>query len=1220
MSESYANPVGAEPAPPPGSGFVHLHVHSEYSVLDGAVRIVPLLERCRELGMSAVAITDHGVLSAAVEFYREATKRGIKPIIGFEAYVAPDRFEKKSMDWNHLTLLAENNTGYQNLVRISSKGFLEGFYYKPRVDKQVLREHSEGIIALTGCLSGRLSKLLKSGDKEAAIAEVQDLQDIFGSENVYIEIQNQGIDEQKAINPLVMEVAAETGRPLVATNDVHYLGEEDFSAHEALLCIQTGSSLDDKGMALPSNDFFLKSVSEMAEKFSYAPEALTSTAEIADRCNVTMDFDKLLIPGFETADGSDGYAYLRRLCEEGLAWRYPGGASTEVRERLEFELATIGEMDFASYFLIVWDFVKFARDNDIAVGPGRGSAAGSLVAYCLGITDIDPLKYDLLFERFLNPGRKSMPDIDIDFSPIDREKVLAYVAERYGRENVAQIITFGTMAARQATRDAGRVMGIPYGDVDRIVKFIPEGPGIKLAHCLKPGQELKQAYDDEPLTKQIIDLALPLEGLIRQDSIHAAGVVISDRPLTEYVPLQQKGEDAEVITQFTMNHVEALGLLKMDFLGLRNLDILKAAVRLISDSKGEEIDLSKLPLDDEKTYEMLRQGQSDGVFQLESSGMKEAIRDVGPTCFEDIIALVALYRPGPMEHIPTYARNKKYPEGVKYIDVRLKEILEPTYGVAIYQEQLMEIAKKAGGLTPAEADDLRKSIGKKKPELLATLKSKFAEGCKENQVDTVAIEKLWKLMEAAAGYSFNKSHAAAYALVAYQTAWLKANYPVEYMAATISSVMSTKDKVPFYVNVCSRMGIEVLPPDVNESGSDFRVVGERIRFGLTAVKNVGGKAIDSIIATRELDGPFTSVFDFCRRVESQQLKKNALESLIKCGALDSTGASRKGMMAVMEQALNMGSQSQQDSLLGQGSIFDLVDDGAAQDVHDPEIPAGEYGSRELSRLEKERLGIFVSGHPLIGLEDEIAATGAITVAQLQEVRDKTKVKVIGMVGKVKRLTTKSGDPMAFFNLEDLEDSTEVVVFNKLYNKCNALLEEDEVVVVKGRADLKGIDDDGRREVKIVANEISDFVRRGEGSEGGDTKLNSIGDSGRQARMADEGSVGGEGDQSARGKDAGEIDDAAQKDEGIQVAQVVQLSLDQDDFDPGILNEMRDLFQSYPGRAPVIVSMMTDDGIRKLKLGHQVDPAAEFISRMEGFVGVRDVSVSRPADMQGGAAA
>jgi DNA polymerase-3 subunit alpha len=1116
--------------------------------------------------MTAVAVTDHGVLSGAIEFYREATKRGIKPIIGFEAYIVEDRLEKSKVreDRYHLTLLAENNTGYQNLVRMSSLGFIEGYYYKPRIDMRVLKEHSEGIIALTGCLNGRLSHLLFTGDKEGAVAEVRNLQDIFGDNNVFIEIQYQGLAEQEKVNPLVRELAGEVGRPLVATNDVHYLRHEDASSHDALLCIQTGSTLlETKRLKFQGDQFYLKSADEMAQAFPQDPEALSTTLEIADRCNVTMEFGNLLIPGFDTADGSDGDNYLRRLCEEGLVRRYPEGESTDIRERLEFELTTIREMGFASYFLIVWDFIKFAKDHDIAVGPGRGSAAGSLVSFCLGITDIDPLKYDLLFERFLNPGRKSMPDIDIDFSPVDREKVLAYVTDRYGRQNVAQIITFGTMAARQATRDAGRVMGLPYGVVDKIVKFIPEGPGVTLDECLKPGQELREAYDSDSQTREVIDIARPIEGLIRQDSIHAAGVVISDRPLTDYVPLQQKGEEAEVVTQFTMNHIESLGLLKMDFLGLRNLDILKAAVRLIRDSCGAEIDLSTLPLDDEKTYEMLRQGQSDGVFQLESSGMKDALRDVGPTCFEDIIAMVALYRPGPMEYIPVYARNKRDPEGVKYLDPRLKEILEPTYGVAIYQEQLMEIAKKAGGLTPAEADDLRKSIGKKNRVLLATLKSKFVTGCRENQVAAGAIEKLWKLMEAAAGYSFNKSHAAAYAMIAYQTAWLKANYPVEYMAATISSVMSTKDKVPFYVNVCSRMGLEVLPPDVNESGSDFRVVDTRIRFGLTAVKNVGAKVIDAIIAAREQDGPFTSVFDFCRRVDSQQLKKNALESLIKCGALDSTGATRKGMLEVMAQALSMGSQSQQDSLLGQGSIFDLTDDDSTQDNHDPVIATEEFGSQELSKLEKETLGIFVSGHPLIGLEGEIAQFGARTVTQLLEVRDKTTVTVIGMIGKIKRLTTKKGDPMAFVNLEDLENNTEVVVFSDLYNECKDLLVEDEVVMVKGRTDLKGIDEEGNREVKIIATEINEFVRRGrQGDKGGDS------------------------------------------------GEVVQLSLDHGDFDPDVLGDMRDLCQSYPGCAPVVISMMTAGGVRKLKLGHQVQPAAEFLSRIENLAGVRGVSVSR----------
>ncbi|MHB0866656.1 MAG: DNA polymerase III subunit alpha [Thermoleophilia bacterium] len=1174
MSKTNAKSAGAPAATPSREGFVHLHVHSEYSVLDGAVRVVPLLERCQELGMTAVAITDHGVLSNAVEFYSEAKARGIKPIIGFEAYLVDDRNDKSRMSWNHLTLLAENDAGYQNLVRISSRGFLEGYYYKPRIDAEVLREHSEGIIALTGCLNGRVTDLLRRGDKAAAIAEVRILQDIFGPDNVYIEIQNQGLVEQDQVNPLIMELAAEVGRPLVATNDVHYLRHEDASSHDALLCIQTGTKLDDPNrLKFTGDQFFFKSAEEMAQAFPGASDLLSSSLEIADRCNVTMDFSRLLIPGFKTADGSDEDAFLRRLCEEGMTRRYPAGESTAARDRLEFELKTIGEMGFASYFLIVWDFVKFSRDNDIAVGPGRGSAAGSLVAYCLGITDIDPLKYDLLFERFLNPGRKSMPDIDIDFSPVDREKVLAYVTELYGRRNVAQIITFGTMAARQATRDAGRVMGLDYSVVDKIVKFIPEGPGITLQACLKSGQELREAYDADGQTRSVIDMALPIEGLIRQDSIHAAGVVISDRPLTDYVPLQQKA-GAEVVTQFTMKHVEKLGLLKMDFLGLRNLDILKAAVKLIRDSRGIEIDLATLPLDDEKIYEMLRLGQSDGVFQLESSGMKDSLREVGPTCFEDIIALVALYRPGPMDYIPEFARNKKNPEGVKYDDPRLQEILEPTYGVAIYQEQLMEIAKKLGGFSPAEADDLRKSIGKKDSDLMDSLKHKFVEGCTANNVARGAIEKLWQLMVAAAGYSFNKSHAAAYGLLAYQTAYLKANYPVEYMAATISSVMSTKDKVPFYVNVCNQMGIEVLPPDVNESGSDFKVVEDRIRFGLTAVKNVGAKVISSIIGSRQQDGPYTSIFDFCRRVDSGQLKKNALESLVKCGALDSTGATRQGMLEVMAQALAMGSQNQQDNMLGQGSIFDLAADAGADEAHDPEIPDTEFSADVLSRLEKETLGIFVSSHPLIGLEHEIEREGARTIAALQGVADKSTVTVIGMVAKVKRFTTRKGDPMAFLNLEDLEDSTEVVIFSELYSKCRRLLEEDEVIVVKGRVDQKGIDDEGKKEVKLVATEIRELVRgAGSGEPGGDPGKKSP----------------GPGDE-----------------------KVVCLDLDMGELEgkPGLLGDMKELCRSFPGGVPVILHMDTADGLRKLKLGRDfhVQPQPEFVSQMEGLFGESRVNV------------
>lgn len=1172
MSKPHANSVGAPTATPPSSGFVHLHVHSEYSILDGACKVAPLLDRCLELGMGAVAVTDHGVLSSAVEFYRAATDRGIKPLIGLETYLVDDRGDKTRPREKrfHLTLLAADNTGYKNLIQISSRGFLEGYYYKPRVDMEVLGSHSQGIIVLSGCLKGRVPQLLLEGDREGALAEVRLLEEIFGKQNVYLEIQNQGLPEQEKINSLLVEMAAETGRPLVATNDVHYLRHEDAPSHDALLCIQTGATLEEAGrLKFSSDQFYLKSAEEMAAALPGLNSALASTVEIAERCHVEMEFGRVLIPGYDAPDGSDRDGYLRQLCEEGLKHRYGNDTAAEIRERLEYELKTIGEMEFASYFLIVWDFVKHARDNGIAVGPGRGSAGGSLVAYCLGITDVDPLKYDLLFERFLNPGRKTMPDIDIDFSKEDRDKMLAYVAERYGRRNVAQIIAFGTIKARQAVRDAGRIMGLSYGIGDRIAKLIPErDQGVSFASCLSPGQELKAAYDEDPQVKEIVDLGRSLEGLVRQDSIHAAGVVISDRPLTDYLPLQQKG-DAEVVTQFDMGGVEALGLLKMDFLGLRNLDIIRDTLKLVKETQGADVDMDAIALDDEKTYEMMRRAQSDGVFQFESAGMKDTLRMVGPTRFEDLVAIVALFRPGASAHIPDYARNKRNLGTVKYDDPRLKSILEPTYGVAVYQEQLIEISKVMGGFSPAEADDLRKAIAKKKRKLLLSLKNKFLEGCQNNEVGARVADKLWGLMEAAGGYSFNKSHAVGYALTAYQTAYLKANYPVEYMAATISSVMNTKDKVPLYVNACRGMGIEVLPPDVNESVSNFSVAGSRIRFGLTAVKNVGSTIIGSIVKARKQGGPFVSIYDLCRRVDSTLLNKKALESLIKCGALDSTGASRKGMLEVMAQAQSMGSQSQQDSLTGQGSIFDLALENTSHETVDPSIPAHEFSPEELMKLEKETLGLYVSSHPLKGLETEIAGYGAISTAALKEVPDRSTVTVVGMVSKVKRLTTKKGDPMAFVEIDDLEGSTEVIVFTELYNKSRHLLVADEVIVVKGRADRKvsdGADGGVEVEVKIIAAEIGEFT-------------------------------GGGGEENSPGKDE---------------TVLISLDLDQVGLKPGLLGDLKDLCRNFSGGVPVIINMYTADGVRKLKLGREyhVRPEEDFIAQMQGLLGKQGVKWGR----------
>ncbi len=770
------------------AGFVHLHVHSEYSILDGACRIPGLAARAAELEMPAVALTDHGSLAGAVELYQEAGKQGVKPILGCELYVAEDRHAQRK-GYAHLTLLAEDNTGYANLIKLASAGYLEGYYYKPRVDWELLERRSQGLIALSGCLSGRVCKALEENRPDDARKDLDRLAQVFGRDSTYVEIQNAGLEIQGRINPALAKLAGEAGLPLVATGDVHYLRHEDAQAHEALLCIQSGDSLKNPNhWKFDTDQFFFKSPEEMALDFPGHEEAMRRTLEIAARCNVELELGKILLPSFPVPEGKDAFDYLVELCEKGLQKRYER-PTPELQERLRFELKTVKEMGFADYFLIVWDFVSFAKRNGIQVGPGRGSAAGSLAAYCLEITDVDPMEYGLLFERFLNPGRKSMPDMDIDFAVAGRDRVINYVAEKYGRDRVAQIITFGTMMARAAVRDAGRVLEIPYGTVDKVAKLIPEGPKVYLDDCLKPGAELKQAYDSDAQVKEIVDLAKPLEGLVRQDSIHAAGVVISDRPLTDVVPLQQKGADQEVVTQFKMGDVEALGLLKMDFLGLRNLDVIDKALDLVGG-----VNITKLPLDDPATYKMLQKGDAVGVFQFESSGMREALRQVKPTEFEDLIALVALYRPGPMGYIPVYARRKAGQEAVTYLDPRLEPLTGLTYGICIYQEQYMEIAKQLAGFSPAEADDLRKAIGKKIHALMASLKDKFLEGCARESVTPAVANQLWKDMEQAQDYSFNKSHAACYALIAYRTAWLKAHHPKEYMAALISSVMNTKDR------------------------------------------------------------------------------------------------------------------------------------------------------------------------------------------------------------------------------------------------------------------------------------------------------------------------------------------------------------------------------------------------------------------------------------------
>jgi DNA polymerase III subunit alpha len=1123
--------------------FVHLHVHSEYSILDGACRIPDLAARAAELEMPAVALTDHGSLAGAVELYREAGKAGVKPIVGCEVYVADDRHAQQK-GYAHLTLLAESNEGYANLIKLASAGYLEGYYYKPRVDWELLEGHSQGLIALSGCLSGRVCKALENGNPAEAETEIARLRDIFGAGATYLELQDAGLEVQKRINADLAKLAETTGLPLVATGDVHYLRHEDARAHEALLCIQSGDSLANPNhWRFDTDQFYFKTPAEMAQDFADYPEAVARTLEIAERCTVTMELGRILLPKYPVPDERDAFDYLVELCEKGLQKRYRS-VTPELNERLKFELKTIREMGFADYFLIVWDFISFAKRNGIGVGPGRGSAAGSLVAYCLEITDIDPIKYDLLFERFLNPGRKSMPDIDIDFSVHGRDQVINYVAEKYGRDRVAQIITFGTMMARAAVRDAGRVLDIPYGTVDKIAKLIPEGPKVYLDECMKPGAELKRFYDEDETARQVVDLARPLEGLVRQDSIHAAGVVIGDRPLTDYVPLQQKGADQELVTQFAMEDVEALGLLKMDFLGLRNLDVIDEAVELIGG-----VDITKIPLDDKKTYEMLQRGESTGVFQFESSGMREALRQVKPTEFEDLIALVALYRPGPMGYIPVYGRRKAGGEMVSFLDPRLEPITGPTYGICIYQEQYMEIAKQLAGFSPAEADDLRKAIGKKIHTLMASLKDKFLEGCATNNVTPAVANQLWKDMEQAQDYSFNKSHAACYGLIAYRTAYLRANWPAEYMAALISSVMNTKDKVPFYVAACDELGIEVLPPDVNSSASDFAVVEGKIRFGLNAVKNVGEGAVRSIIVAREEGGPFADVYDFCERVDPQVLNKRALESLVKCGAFDTTEYPRKALYDRIEPALGLGAQQHSDRLTGQGSIFDLGDSSPAdRKQHEPIAREGEWEKSERLAYEKESLGLYVSEHPLDGVKASLRKKTDCPIAELERRRDGEVVTVGGIVGALKSLTTKKGEPMVFMRLDDLSGSVETVVFNSVYGASRDFLETDRVLVLKGRVDHK------EGETKLIAIEVVPFEATPDRSE-------------------------------------------------------VRLRVDARKAPAGLVQELAELLREYPGDAKVLAAIETSAGSVMLAFGpdYRVRPEPDFFAEVKSLLGEAAIS-------------
>jgi DNA polymerase-3 subunit alpha len=1151
---------------------VHLHAHSEYSLLDGACKIEAMAARAAELGQPALGLTDHGVMNGAVDLYKACRKHGIKPIAGLEAYLVDDVAavkEKPKYERNHITLLAESDAGFANLVKLTSAGFLEGFSRgKANVDMEMLARHADGVIVLTGCLQSRFCRRLVEERDGDARAHLDDLIQAFGPEQVYFEVQKNGIEEQEKANRGIVRYARELNRPLVGTADVHYLRREDFDNHAALLCVQTKSTLEAPKLSFDTNEFFLKSNEEMAQSFAEWPEAIPTTLEIAERCSLEIELGSLLLPRYPTEDGEQPEAMLRRLAAEGLRARYGDPPPAAAVERLEFELGVIEEMGFSSYFLIVWDFVRYAKENGVAVGPGRGSAAGSIVSYSLAITDLDPLANDLLFERFLNPGRKSMPDIDIDFSVRGRERMIRYVGEKYGRESVAQIITFGKMAPRAATRDAARVLGFDYGAGDRLAKQIPEpimGRSPSFEECLKSGQELKRTYDSEPDAKRIVDVARGLEGIIRNNSIHAAAVVIADRPLQEIVPLQLAEDRSapggagangngsskperqyKIVTQYSMGPIEEIGLLKMDFLGLRNLDVIEDAIEIVARSRGETIDMGAIPLDDAKTYTMLAEGDSTGVFQFESEGMREALRKVGPTEFADLVALGALYRPGAMAYIPAYAKGKRDPSSVTYPDPRLRAITEETHGCVVYQEQLMAIARTMAGFSGAEADDLRKAIGKKKRDLMATMQDKFMQGLKESGTDAKVARDLWKLNEAAADYSFNKSHAACYALISYRTAYLKANYPAEYMAAVISSVMNTKDKVPFFVNRCAEMGIDVLPPDVNSSDHDFVVSEKAIRFGLDAVKNVGHSAVEAILRARE-EAPIASIWDFCERVDSRAVNKRAVECLIKCGALDSTGASRRGMLEALPAAQSAGQKAQEDAQLGQGSIFDFGDGaaegggGAAQAHHRPPISAAEFERRELLAMEKETLGTYLSSHPLTEVREALRARVDCPLAQLASKPDGSWVTVGGIVAECKKIRTKSGSQMMFATLDDIEGQVEMLVFKADQAESAAVIEPDAVVLVRGRIDHKE-----RGETKLVVQEAERFEPDGE-------------------EIARAGAAASAPSEPLRLTiDAAKLEDPA-----------------------GIVEELRSLFEHHKGDAVVHVAIAGDDGAAsELKLGRE----------------------------------
>ena len=1054
--------------------FTHLHVHTEYSLLDGSSKISELLPRAKELGMDSLAITDHGVMYGVIDFYKKAKEVGIKPILGCEIYVAPgsrfDREQSRGEDrYYHLVLLAENDQGYKNLMKIVTRGFTEGYYYRPRVDYEVLEQYHEGIIALSACLAGEIPNKILKEDYEGARAAARRMNELFGQGNFFLELQDHGLRDQTQVNSVIMRMSKELDIPLVVTNDVHYIKEEDAVPHDILLCIQTGKLVTDEDrMRYEGGQFFLKSEEEMQRVFPYAKEAMENTHKIAERCNVNIVFGQQKVPKFDVPEGHDAYSYLQELCETGLKKRYGNPPPQELKERLDYELTTIRNMGYVDYFLIVWDFIRFAKSQGIAVGPGRGSAAGSIVAYCLEITDIDPIRYQLIFERFLNPERVSMPDIDIDFCYERRQEVIDYVYEKYGKDKVVQIITFGTMAARMAVRDVGRVMAIPYAQVDKVAKMIPMELGITIEKALAHNPELRQAYEADEVTKNLIDMSMRLEGLPRHTSIHAAGVVIGSEPLDEFVPLS-RGADNVITTQFTMTTIEELGLLKMDFLGLRTLTVIQDAVRMVEKKTGQPLDINAIDYDDAAVYEMIGQAKTDGVFQLESAGMKSFMRELKPTNLEDIIAGISLYRPGPMDFIPKYIKGKNNQDSVRYTCPELVEILAPTYGCIVYQEQVMQIVMKLAGYTLGRSDLVRRAMSKKKADVMAKERANFVygneeegvEGCIKRGIPEKVANQVFDEMIDFAKYAFNKSHAAAYAVVAYQTAWLRCHYPKEFMAALLTSVITNPKKITEYINTCRGMGIQILQPDINEGESGFSVSGEAIRYGLCAIKSLGKNVIDAMIEEREAHGRYKNLKDFMERLTSKEINKRTIENLIKAGALDSLGATRRQMMMVYACVLDEVNREKKENISGQMSLFDFFSEEEKKEYEIQYPDVGEFEQSQKLAFEKEVLGIYVSGHPLqdymSSMEKQITARSTDFEPDeetgLAVVKDGRHYIVGGLISNVTVKLTKTNQNMAFVTLEDLYGTVEVILFPRDYQKYRDLLVMDTGVYVRGRASV-----------------------------------------------------------------------------------------------------------------------------------------------------------------------